>query len=176
MNARMKMPRTARAIAGLALAAVVYACAPRHQPEPNPLQALPVGVRLTVEEVSAWAHQHQLSADLDGDGVDETITLAADVEVAGRPLWEDGHRWALLIGDAGRQTLAYSAFVPQGFVEAAVLQPSSTGSREVLVLERGAGQVRALSIGYSAPGEGVLVSAAYYQLESWLPGFARLPD
>ena len=69
-----------------------------------------------------------------------------------------------------------SAFVPHGFVEAAVLQPSSAGQRELLVQERTPKQVRALTITYEGPDQARSVSAAYYQLESWLPGSATLAD
>ena len=82
--------------------------------------------------------------------------LAADAEVRpdGMPLWEDGHRWALFAESAaGERTLLYGAFVPNGFAEAAVLQPDDQGRRRVLVQERTPEQVRSLDIEYRGPGE-----------------------
>lgn len=146
--------------------------------EDNPLLAPPIGVRIAPAEALQWPYRHELSADLDGDGTADTVTLAADVRLspAGQPLWEDGHRWALVVASGGDATLAYSAFVPHGFVEAAVLVPSSEGKREVLVLERTRDQLRALSVSYAGAGTATSASGAYYQIESWVPGFARLQD
>ncbi len=70
----------------------------------------------------------------------------------------------------------YTAFVPNGFVEAALLQASSEGRREVLVQERTPQQLRALVVAYEAPGKARSVSGAYYQVETWFPGSASLRD
>jgi hypothetical protein len=145
----------------------------------NPLSAPPVdSVRVgSAEQAAAWAYRREVSADLDGDGRAERVVLASDVTLGagGRALWEDGHRWALYVESAGRRTMLYSAFVPNGHVEAAVLDASSTGVRHVLVQERTPDQVRALEVEYRAPGEARASSSAYYQVEAWIPGTASLP-
>lgn len=71
--------------------------------------------------------------------------------------------------------MLYGAFVPNGFAEAAVLAASSEGKRRVLLQERTPGQVRALEIEYDGPGVARSRSAAYYQVEQWLPGAVALP-
>jgi hypothetical protein len=137
-----------------------------------------VTIDVTAEAVGAWTHRHSIEADLDGDGAPETVILLSDVETLpdGRPIWEDGHRWALLVMDGSVTTLAYAAFVPNGFVEAAIGSRGSDGRREVVLLERTPAQLRTLTVVYDGPGKIRAASAAHYQIESWLPGFARLPD
>ncbi|HEX8359031.1 MAG TPA: hypothetical protein VF613_02860 [Longimicrobium sp.] len=158
---------------------VVGGCG-RERPEAhNPLSAPPVdSARVgSVEQVAGWAYRREVGADLDGDRTPERVVLASDVTLGpdGRALWEDGHRWALYVESAGRRTMLYSAFVPNGHVEAAVLDPDDTGRRSVLVQERSPDQVRALEVEYRAPGEARSSSSAYYQVEKWIPGPASLP-
>lgn len=153
-------------------------CSTQPAAEPNPLMKPPLSLELTVREAGGWTHQNEIRADLDGDGGQERIALLSDVTTGdrGRPLWEDGHRWALLIDDGSGSVLAYSAFVPNGFVEAAVLTESPDGTREVLIQERTPGQLRSLVIAYDEAGTVRPVSAAHYAIEQWLPGSARLMD
>mgnify|MGYP006143694407 CR=1 FL=1 len=162
---------------------VLAACGPGNpQPgaaERNPLEAPPVDSARVgdVRQAAGWAYRRELSAELDGDGQAERIVLASDVEVRpdGVPLWEDGHRWMLFAETpAGERTILYSAFVPNGFAEAAVLQADDRRRRRVLVQERTPGQLRSLEVEYRGPGNARSSSAAYYQVESWMPGSASL--
>jgi hypothetical protein len=147
--------------------------------EVNPLSAPPVDAALGVSprEALEWGYRRELSADLDGDGSAEQLILAADVSVNDRgvPLWEDGHRWALVVQEGGATTLVFSSFVPNGFVEAAVLNASSEGDRELLIQERIPSQVRSIVVSYQR-GAARTVSSAYYQIEQWMPGSARLME
>lgn len=145
----------------------------------NPLEAPPVdSARVgSASQVAGWVYRRELSADLDGDGQPERVVLAADVEVRpdGTPLWEDGHRWALFAqSPRGERTLLYSAFVPNGFAEAALQAADAQGRRRVLVQERTPQQVRTLEVEYRAPGDARSASAAHYQIERWMPGSASL--
>ncbi|HYO16264.1 MAG TPA: hypothetical protein VE685_23950 [Thermoanaerobaculia bacterium] len=168
---------------GILLAIVVASssCAVETGPsEVNPLSAPPVDAALGVSsrEVLEWGYRRELRADLDGDGSAERLILAADVSVNDRgvPLWEDGHRWALVVQEGGADTLVFSSFVPNGFVEVAVLSASSEGGRELLIQERIPSQVRSLVVSYQQPGAARTVSSAYYQIEQWMPGSARLME
>jgi hypothetical protein len=166
----------------LSVMVILAACRPANPPavaERNPLEAPPVDSARVgdVRLAAGWAYRRELSADLDGDGRAERLVLASDVEVRpdGAPLWEDGHRWMLFAETlAGERTILYSAFVPNGFAEAAVLQPDDQRRRRVLVQERTPQQLRSLEVEYRGPGTARSSSAAWYQVESWLPGSASL--
>lgn len=147
-------------------------------PEANPLAAPPLALEISAEEADRWQRRHEIEADLDGNGSVESVILAADVTLSDRgvPLWEDGHRWVLMAREGSELTLLYSAFVPNGFAEAAVLEPSGDGAREVLIQERTPQQVRTLTVRYEGPGRARAGSSAYYQIERWFPGSARLMD
>jgi hypothetical protein len=138
----------------------------------NPLQDPPIdSARVgSADTVAHWQHRRVIETDIDGDAENERVVLASDVEVReGEPLWEDGHRWALLIEDQDKHTLLYAAFVPMGHVEVAVLTAGSEGRRNILVQERTPQQLRSLEVSYEPSGTAKLVSAAYYQIEQWLP-------
>lgn len=162
----------------IAAAIAVASCSPPADPVANPLLNPPLSLELNETDVQAWGYRKEMRADLDADGTTEVITLASDVSMtaAGAPLWEDGHRWAAFVTDDEYVTMLYSAFVPNGFVEAAILVESSDGLRDILIHERTPSQMRALTLRYEGPGKAVSVSGAYYTIESWLPGSARLVD
>lgn len=148
--------------------------------EANPLEAPPVDssrVR-SPDEPATWGYRRALDADLNGDGTEERLVIASDVVLGrdGRPLWEDGHRWAVYVEHEERRTLLYAAFVPNGFVEAAALAPSDMGARDVLVQERTPAMLRALTMQYEGPGAAKLRSGAYYPLGTWIEGSAAMPD
>ena len=155
-------------------------CKEAPPPSDNPLLAPPVNAALNISARQAlgWNYQRALQADLNGDGSEEQVVLAADVVVneRDRPLWEDGHRWAVVVRERGSDTLVFSSFVPNGFVEAAVSTASSEGGRELFIQERTPGQVRSLVVSYQEPGSAQSVSGAYYQIEQWMPGSARMTE
>ena len=169
-------------VAALLLAALgIAACArgPERAEEPNPLEAPPVDssrVR-TADEPSTWEYRRTLRVDRDWDRREERLTIASDVELdgGGRPLWEDGHRWAVYVEAPEGRTLLYAAFVPNGFVEAAALAPDDAGARRVLIQERTPSQLRSLEVTYEGPGAARSSSGAYYQLGTWLEGSAAMP-
>lgn len=160
--------------------ASLTSCTRAADPPPSPLQALPVNAALNItpQEALGWGYRREIRADLTGDGSAERVVLAASVEVNDRgvPLWEDGHQWAVIVQEGGADTLLYTAFVPNGFVEAAVLIPDTEGRRELLIQERTPAQVRAIVVSYRKTGEGRSVSTAHYQVDQWLPGSARLTE
>ena len=165
-----------------ALSATIAGCSPQRTAirESNPLDAPPVDTTKvrSGDEASKWKYRQELAVDLDGDRQAETLVIAADVELAenGDPLWEDGHRWAVYVDAPQGRTLLYAAFVPNGFVEVAALAPGADGRRKVLVQERIPSQLRALEVEYVAPRSARLSSAAYYQIQTWLPGSETLPQ
>lgn len=174
MIARAPGRRLAPALVLLAVAGAAASCRPAAEPpEDNPLAAPPVDSARagSVEEVARWPLRSGLEADLDADGAAESIVLASDVTLApdGTPLWEDGHRWAVVVGDDGQGTLLYSAFVPHGHVEAAIGIESGDGTRSVIVHERSPQRAVSYTVAYEAPLRARLVSAGYDHVERWLP-------
>ena len=161
----------------VALVGLLAACSPPPaEPPPATLTAPPVDTdRITLVEAQRWAYRRAVDADLDADGSAERIVLTSDVQVnaTGAPLWEDGHRWAVIVEDGGERTLVYGAFLPNGHAEAAVLIPHATMRRDVLVRERTPDQSRVLVIAYDKPGTARTVSTAYDQVEQWLPSLNR---
>jgi len=155
-------------------------CKEAPPPSDNPLLAPPVNAALNISARQAlgWNYQRALQADLNGDGSEEQVVLAADVVVneRDRPLWEDGHRWAVVVRERGSDTLVFSSFVPNGFVETAISQASSEGSRELFIQERTPSQVRSITVSYQEPGSAQTVSGAYYQIDQWMPGSARMTE
>lgn len=155
-------------------------CRESPPPSDNPLLAPPVNAALNISAKQAlgWDYQRALQADLNGDGSEEQVVLAADVVVNDRnvPLWEDGHRWAVVVRERESDTLVFSSFVPNGFVEAAISTASSEGDRELFIQERTPSQVRSLVVSYQEPGSARSVSGAYYQIEQWMPGSARMTE
>jgi hypothetical protein len=158
-----------------AVCVAAIACSPpADSTAANPLDAPPVDrarVR-SVDEAASWPHRRTFEADLNGDGTSERVVLTSDVQLGdnGKPLWEDGHRWAVFVEDQGRRTLLYAAFVPNGHAEAAVLTPDTDGRRHVLIQERTPQQARSLVVAYERPSMARAVSTAHYQIEQWLPG------
>lgn len=131
-----------------------------------------------VDDVLAWSYRRATKADLDGDGSPENVVLVADVQLTadGKPLWEDGHRWAAFVeSSSGQRTLIYGAFVPRGFAEAAVTAADDQARRRVLIQERTPEQLVTVEVEYRGPGRIRTSSSAHYQLEQWLPGSATLP-
>ena len=156
-----------------AAAAALLAASCSRQPAPrSPLEAAPVDTaRVNAAEAARWRHTRSVSADLNADGSPDRLVLASDVELSsdGTPLWEDGHRWAVYVDDGAEPTLLYGAFVPNGHVEAAVMNADSMGHRHVYVQERTPGRARSMVVAYESAGRARAISDGNYYLESWLP-------
>lgn len=144
-------------------------------PGSGPGLLLPVdGARVSSADVSAWPHRRRIDADLNGDGRAEGVVVVADVALndAGQPLWEDGHRWVVLVHDPPAQTLVYAAFVPNGHVEAGVSGPDDDGTRRVLVAERTPRSLRVWEIAYDGPDRARAVAAGAHEVDRWVPTLA----
>ena len=109
-------------------------------PRPNGGPARLVGATVPLEQAGA---QDKISVltDTNGDGVMDQKQVFADgalpdVELGAdsMPMWEDGHRWVVLIRDGSEEHRVVEEFVPQGRLTAWVVDPER-GSPVVLVLE-----------------------------------------
>ncbi|HEX6309638.1 MAG TPA: hypothetical protein VFZ69_15795 [Longimicrobiales bacterium] len=94
--------------------------------------ALPAPVHAAGTAPDYRAVIESLDADVTGDGVAERVVLSVDAELdaRGRPLFEDGHRWRIMVRGSERAFTLYDEFVPMGDVRV------HTRSREID--ERGA--------------------------------------
>ena len=103
---------------------------------------------------SGWAYQQQVVADIDGDGDDDTVVLISDVtlDAAGRPLWEDGHRWQVYVRDGdGRITRLYARFLPNGKLTAELAMPPSGATHGIVLIEQTPSHIGVYEFRYRGP-------------------------
>ena len=141
--------------------------------DPPPIDS----ARVPLSDAVGWSFQRSAWADLDGDGADERLVVTADVAVdaAGRPLWEDGHRWAAYVVDApgsgaadSSRTLLYGAFLPMGRAEVAVTEPYEGEPPRVLVIDRMNGRASAQEVAYDGPGRARGLGGAHFRPQTWV--------
>lgn len=103
------------------------------------------------------------TVDLDGDGTPERVELSASVEVdgEGRPLWEDGHRWLVLVRDGEAAYPLLEEFVPWGGAAFWVLESDTGGPPAILVETR------------SRFSDRVGIAAASFRYDAGRGGFVR---
>ncbi len=91
-------------------------------PGDAPADTVPAVVRPRAVDLEGLALVDSAALDLDGDGSEERIELRVQAERLpdGRVLWEDGHRWVVVVreggGSNGRAFPLLDAFVPHGTV------------------------------------------------------------
>ena len=138
---------------------------------PDPPDAVDSARVRSADEVSGWTLSREVAADLDADGTRERVLLSSDVTIGsnGRALWEDGHRWGVVVDDDGRRTLLYGAFVPNGHVETAILDAAPGSPPLVLIVERTPQQLRTFTLAYESPDRTRVVSSATYPVAAWTP-------
>ncbi len=68
-------------------------------------------------EVLSWHIVERYVGDLDADGVDEELILAADIECDenGEFLWNDGQNWALYVNDRANSYLLLKEYINTGY-------------------------------------------------------------
>lgn len=100
-----------------------------------------------------WNYYRSSEADLNGDGNEEKIVLAAQVEIArGRPAWSDGHNWQVYVqSPAGERTLIYAQRLQLGTVTLRLTEQRSTA--DILLIEHLPDHLAVYQVRYIAPGE-----------------------
>ena len=133
-----------RSVAFAAVSSLVLlatSCEPRNSDDPSGSSTGPeqqqrkqesIGDSLPLPSVTISSAR----ADLDGDVALEEVELLADVELDpdGEPLWEDGHRWVVLVRDGAVEYRVVDEFVPQGRLSGWIVEPEE-GSPVVVVLK-----------------------------------------
>ncbi len=102
-------------------------------------------------------------ADLDGDVALEEVELLADVELGsdGEPLWEDGHRWVVLIRDGSEEHRVVDQFVPQGRLTGWIVEPEEGSPVVVVLKESGTAGIELRAFRHA--GEGGYVPAGGFE-------------
>jgi hypothetical protein len=93
-------------------------------------------------------------ADLDGDVALEEVELLADVELDpdGEPLWEDGHRWVVLVRDDAMEYRVVDEFVPQGRLSGWIVEPEEGSPVVVVLKESGTGGIELWAFRHAGQG------------------------
>ena len=107
-----------------------------------------------------WQYQQRATGDFDGDGTAETAFLISDVPLddAGRPLWEDGHRWQVYVEEpGGARTYLYARFLPHGHLTADLTTEDSVTTPTILLMERTRDTVGIYQFRYERDGTAVLM-------------------
>lgn len=101
-----------------------------------------------------WGYVRSAAADLDGDGEQERVVVAARVEVRrGEPLWDDGQDWAVFVEEVdGQRTPILLRFVQLGHVEA-LLTEAGEAPPAVLAVERTPHSLSVYEAVYRGPGD-----------------------
>jgi hypothetical protein len=121
---------------------------------------------------SGWRYQQQVVADIDGDDDEETVVLISDVtlDAAGRPLWEDGHRWQVYVRETdGRVTRLYARFLPHGSLIADLTTPPAGSTLGIVLVERTPGHIGVYEFRYRGPDD----VAVYRRLDRELEATRR---
>ncbi len=76
-----------------------------------------IGSAIIPEEVYSWYKVESYVGDIDADGADEEVVLAADVECdeEGEFLWNDGQNWALYVLDRKESYLFMKEYINAGY-------------------------------------------------------------
>ncbi len=122
-----------------------------------------------------WRYHQITSADLDGDGMEETVsvtTSAVWMEERKEYGWDDGHPWHVYVEEPdGTRTYVFSNWVQLGKLEVLV----TTGDPYLVILVNGGSGLSAYRIAYEGPQQvrverlmslGVL-TRAYFTPESF---------
>jgi hypothetical protein len=100
-----------------------------------------------------WDYAVTATADLDGDGRNETVVLVANISLHDdRPAWNDGQAWqAYVIDSKGERTDLYRQFIQLGNVSLAVSERRDGGTPAVLLAENSANHIRVIEFHYQGP-------------------------
>ena len=76
------------------------------------------------------------AVDVDGDGTEERVEVYAEVDLdrAGRPMWDDGQRWALVVRRGEAAYPVFAGFVQLGTLQFAAVERAEGDAAALLVL------------------------------------------
>lgn len=99
-----------------------------------------------------WEYSARLRADVDGDGVEETLWVIAQAELyKGRLAWDDGQEWQVYVEeDSGETTHVFARYVQLAQLEVALTMDEP---RELLVNATGPSTAEYYRLRYRGPGQ-----------------------
>lgn len=104
---------------------------------------------------SGWKYAQRVTADLDDDGVEETLVLISDVQLdkSGQPLWEDGQQWQVYVQEPDSVvTRLYARFIPNGKLMAELTAADVGAAPSVVLVEQAEERIGVYEIRYRGPG------------------------
>lgn len=102
---------------------------------------------------AAWEyHRTYSNSDLNGDGKTERIHLLANVElVNGKPAWDDGQLWELIVEEKnGTKTSVFLDYIQLGSVEVNLIKKVQQSQELLLIIRQGA-DITIITINYKNP-------------------------
>lgn len=133
-------------------------------PPPDPVVLVDSGQALATDGVDGWSEIDAKRVDLDADGTGERVVVIARVElIRGRPAWDDGHPWQVVVERAdGQRDLVYARYVQLGTLTMRVSAGSATDSRQIVLLEQMPDRLSVYEIQWTAR-EGAVGRTAFEQ-------------
>ncbi len=102
-----------------------------------------------------WNYHRSSTVDLNGDGVDERVVIAARVEmIRGRPAWDDGQQWQVYVAGAdSSRTVVYARRLQLGTLTLRVDAGRAGAARKLVLLEHVPDRLAVYEVGYRGPGD-----------------------
>jgi len=110
------------------------------------------------EDEPGWDYRQTVTADLDGDGLEDTVTIIARVQRSpNNPheyLWDDGQPWQVFVESSkGERTPVYSRWVQIGQLKALISEKKADGKHDLILLELAGAGVSLYRVEYSGPNQ-----------------------
>jgi hypothetical protein len=104
---------------------------------------------------------HTITADLDGDGTEESLVILADAELDEelRPVWGDGHAWVAYVEEPdGARTYLYARQIQEGMLLPRLMPAAGDRTRAIVLEEETNQTLGAYELRYRGPNRVELVS------------------
>lgn len=103
-----------------------------------------------------WDYRQTVTADLDGDGKEDTVVLMARVERSpsnpSEYIWDDGQPWQVLVeSPQGEKTPVYSRWVQIGQLKALIGEQKESGGHDLILLELTGAGISLYRVEYDGP-------------------------
>ncbi len=156
---------TRLAVTAIVAVALVGACAGADAPEPAAVDSgaitAPVETVVLIDSGRApavagtdgWNYHRTALGDIDGDGADESVVIAARVEmVHGRPAWDDGQQWQVYVEEAdSSRTVVYARRLQLGALTLRIEAGPAGAPRRMVLMEHLPDRLAVYEVAYRGP-------------------------